>query len=258
MSPSAQDKLARFRQRIGVQVRERRRQRLWSQRELAERLGLSQVRLSRIEAGMTSLTAEQFLLLLQIFNVDLSAFAEPVERSSGLQNALARYGAAHLREDPSVGIDPAHARPLDAVRAVLLQPDSERLVTALAPVLIVSADSVPLPVLQHELERAGVPNRLGWVVENTAEACESVGKSATRRHRRLLRRANLVLGNFLAHLEPSDHVLLDPFEHGIVTEKTHQRIWKDASPLSRKWRIASSLRVEDFEQALGEALVQLG
>jgi len=249
--------LARHRIRIGQRIRALRTERRWTQRDLSERLELSQGRLSRIENGQASLAAEEFLLLLQLFNTDLRDFVDPVDNSRGIQNALARYGAAHLREDPEIGIDPAHGSPLDVVRAVLLQPKSERLVTALSPVLIVAINEIPLPSLQHDLERAGVPNRLGWLVENTATASQSRAESQDLRERLLIRRAQLLFDTFVAHTTPSEHAVLDPFDQGVRSKKTLQRIWHEASPISRRWRIASALQVDDFAGAIREAFDHL-
>ena len=55
--------LSKTRQQIAAKVRELRRARRWTQAELAGHLQLSQNRLSDIERGDGSFTAEQFLLL---------------------------------------------------------------------------------------------------------------------------------------------------------------------------------------------------
>src|SRR5262245_15672041 len=87
------------RRRIADQVRALRQERHWTQATLADRLGLSQSRLSEIERGAGSFTAEQLLAMLRTFNVPLSYFAAPTrDPEAEIQNALARLGAAHLQE----------------------------------------------------------------------------------------------------------------------------------------------------------------
>ena len=83
---------------IGRDVRALRRERAWTQGELAEKLGLSQSRLSEIESGGGSFTAEQFLRILTLFNVTTSRFTGGVvDREAQFQNALARLGAHQLQ-----------------------------------------------------------------------------------------------------------------------------------------------------------------
>ena len=92
--PDSPSLLRKLRGRVGDTVRELRRDRRWTQAELAGQLGLSQGRLSEIEGGKGSLTAEQFLLLLGLFNVGASRFwTAPADPEADLQNALARLGA---------------------------------------------------------------------------------------------------------------------------------------------------------------------
>jgi len=253
--------VAETREHIGAKVRELRLARHWTQIELARHLGLSQARLSEIERGGGSFTAEQLLLILRLFNVDIGEFSGAVvDDQRDLQNALVRYGAAHLREDPNAAVTARYRSAADVVRAVLLNPGSERWVTALSPVLVRSIDEVPLPALQSDLVSAGVPNRLGWLVENTLEALRDLpgADHAQSPWAQRARRAEVVLSSFLQHLRPihpewSDGGVPDPFDQGIRSTTTLRRVWDEASLISRRWGIASSLRVEDFRRALGGA-----
>src|SRR5271170_6249535 len=97
------EELRKARSEIARNVRELRKERRWTQAELAKRLRLSQARLSEIEGGDGSFTAEQFLLLLKLFNVAANHFI-PKQRNqaSEIQNALARLGAIHLQESEDV------------------------------------------------------------------------------------------------------------------------------------------------------------
>src|SRR5262249_56288209 len=85
-----------------------------TQRVRAVRHGVWQRRHSEIERGDGSFTAEQFLILLKLFNVGANHFAsEPGRPDLELQNVLARLGAAHLEESedalPSEKLQDVHA-----------------------------------------------------------------------------------------------------------------------------------------------------
>src|SRR6185436_20500519 len=74
--------LDRRRSDVAAKVRALRKARRWTQAELGKRLGLSQARLSEIEGGDGSFTAEQLLLLLKLFNVGASRFVSSEEGSA--------------------------------------------------------------------------------------------------------------------------------------------------------------------------------
>src|SRR6185312_7927422 len=85
---------------IARKVRDLRQARGWTQARLAGELGLSQARLSEVERGGGSFTAEQLLTILRIFNVGVSHFATPAKPDAArqLQNAVARLGGSELQE----------------------------------------------------------------------------------------------------------------------------------------------------------------
>src|SRR3989338_10540153 len=89
---------------IAAKIRSLRQARRWTQARFAELIGLSQNRLSEIERGNGSFTAEQLIIVLRTFNLQLDYFMPG--RSGQLpkiQNALARLGAKHLKEDSEIG-----------------------------------------------------------------------------------------------------------------------------------------------------------
>ncbi|MFT5680959.1 MAG: transcriptional regulator with XRE-family HTH domain [Myxococcota bacterium] len=240
------------RKQIGLKVRELRKSRRWTQAELSERLGLSQNRLSELERGQGSFSAEQFLEILRLFNVGVDEFDPSPDPAASLQNALARFGARHLRES-EVLPESQHTTPADAIIAVLLDPSSARLVTALAPVLVWSIDEIALPMVQHSLVRAGRPWRLPWLVENALEAISDL-KTSDWKWRLRLKRAPIVLDDFGEHQDPpKEHDVLDPLEPGIRSPASRRQVWENASKNSRRWRVVSTLQVSDFAQALREA-----
>ena len=90
-----------IRLRAVAKVRELRTERRWTQAVLAEKLGLSPARLSEIERGGGSFTAEQFLEVLRLFNVNVDAFAGPQRVEDELRTrlpGLARSTCARFRD----------------------------------------------------------------------------------------------------------------------------------------------------------------
>ena len=240
-------------------VRALRKERGWTQAELAEKLGLSQNRLSEVERGDGSFTAEQFLLILKIFNVTTGRFADTTDRGQQLQNALARLGASHLQE--SAGVIPAEdlADVVTTIREALLQGDP-RLTTALAPVLCANVDRVSLNKLYLDLERVGLERRLAWLCENTLTALESdVLRELPRTWAPRVRRAIVVLEAFLEPLNrrlespPMGSPSPDVFDPSIRSKKTLDSVKAAESSTSRKWGIVSALQPRDFAQAIRAA-----
>jgi transcriptional regulator with XRE-family HTH domain len=245
---------------ISKTVRALRRERAWTQAELARKLGLSQSRLSEIESGGGSFTAEQFLQILKLFNVTTSRFTDSgVDRQAQLQNALARLGANHLQEQsdlvPAEDLD----EPTEVVRETLMEGEP-RLLTALAPVLVSNIDRISLRKLYLDLGKVGLEHRLGWICENTLAALSvalqgEVSRSWTQR----ARRAEVVLSAFLdatpttpAHRKPP---VVDALDRSIRSKKTLDQVKASSSDISRKWDIVSSLTAVDFAESLRAARV---
>jgi transcriptional regulator with XRE-family HTH domain len=243
-------------------VRALRKERGWTQSELAGRLGLSQSRLSEIERGDGSFTAEQFLLILRLFNVTTSRFTgERHDPQAQLQNALARMGAHHLHE--SRDVPPAGDR--DDVARLLrdaLALGDPRLTTALAPVLVAQVDGVSLRKLHLDLADVGLERRLAWLAENTALAIEhELASHPPRSWAQRGRRAAFVLDTFLGSLPkgPASSPVTPPspdiLDSTIRSKKTLDEVLAASSPISRKWGIVTTLAPADFSQALRAARV---
>lgn len=251
------DSLGRSRKKVATKVRELRLARSLTQNELAKHLHISQNRLSEIEHGGGSFTAEQFLELLRLFNVTASDFVEDArDRDLELQNALARLGATHLHESAivaSAALEGVH----DVVREALLN-GAPRLITALAPVLANHADILNLPKLYSELHELGLERRLAWVVENTLVALDALANesgSGAKGWSKLKRRAGVPFQLFVDLVGPRGEVpgwksppdLLDPT---IRSLRTLEEVKRSASKPSERWGIATSLQPDDFVQAL--------
>lgn len=245
-----------YRQRIAKVVRSLRRERGWTQAELAPKLGISQARLSQIEGGGGSFSAENLLIILKLFNVTPASFTDgPPDRRAQLQNALARLGARHLQENgqilPGAGIDDV----VDIIAETLSAGES-RLTTALAPVLVENIDRVPLPKLHLELSRAGFERRLPWLCENVVHAIRSEWRAnSSSAGAKEARRTVLVIDLFLEAIAPpkDSPAGWDVLDAGIRSRKTADTVQQAASEVSRKWHILSSLKPEDFAGALRAA-----
>jgi transcriptional regulator with XRE-family HTH domain len=250
------------RNRIAHKVRALRQERRWTQAQLAQRLGLSQSRLSQVERGDGSFTAEQLIEILRLFNVPTSYFVETTQTDpdAELQNALARFGATHLRESADVLVSQPFEDVVAVVREALLS-GSPRLITALAPVIVASIDALRLDRLRARLSDAGLERRLLWLLENVRLAFNAcLDRTPARRHALRLGRALVVLGAFLDGPQgaASDHWRhdgRDVLDTDIRSVKSLDRVWQEASEVSRRWGIVTTLRPEDFRVALEEAHV---
>jgi transcriptional regulator with XRE-family HTH domain len=246
---------------IAKAVRALRRERAWTQAELAGKLGLSQSRLSEIESGGGSFTAEQFLQILRLFNVTTSRFTDSgVDRQAQLQNALARLGAHHLQEQsdlvPAEDLD----EPTEVVREILMEGEP-RLLTALAPVLVANIDRISLGKLYLDLEKVGLERRLGWISENTLAALNlALQGELPRSWAQRARRAEVLLGAFLEATPATGSAngkppVGDALDRSIRSKKTLDQVKASSSDISRKWDIVSSLTPADFAESLRAARV---
>jgi len=247
------------RKRIATVVHTLRRERAWTQAELAGKLGISQGRLSQIESGGGSFSAEQLLLILKLFNVTPALFSDDLhDPESQLQNALARVGARHLHESarvlPSTEVDD----PAKIVSEALSTGDP-RLTTALAPVFVANIDRLPLARVQLDMVRAGFERRLPWLCQNIAQAIDFESKTdVSRSWLQGARRTALVLDLFLSSITPpadSAAAAWDVLDASIRSKKTADEVREAASEPSRKWHIITSLKSEDFAHALRAARV---
>lgn len=244
-----------FRRDVGKKVRELRQDRRWTQTELAQRLGLSQNWISEIEQGKGSLTAEQLLFLLRLFNVPIDRFLPsrgPAE--SQIQNALARLGAQHLVETEDTLPSDRLREAIDVIFQVLAAPQSSRHITALAPVIVHNIEYLQFLPLQGRLREVRLEHRLGWLIENTSIAIEQElkGRSPEERLRRY-RKASASLALPLLALnsaKPTSEDILDP---DIASKESLEEVRAERSTISRKWGIVSRIQPEDFARALRQA-----
>jgi transcriptional regulator with XRE-family HTH domain len=251
--------IEKARAHVARKVQKLRKERHWTQAELARRLQLSQSRLSEIERGDGSFTAEQFLTILKLFNVTASDFApEPRGgQESKLQNALARLGALHIQESTATVPSELLNDVSDVVRETIVASQSPRLIAALGPVLVANIDRINLKKLHFQLTEAGLGQRLAWLVENTVEAIRrELPRASPAPWRRVYSRAQVVLRSFLDFLtsgsqeEASVPDVLDP---SIRSKQTLAEVTAASSAISHRWGIVTTLQPEDFAEALRAA-----
>lgn len=244
---------------ISKKIRQIRQDRRWTQAQLAKLLGLSQSRLSELERGQGSFSAEQLLAILTTFNVPVDAFARSKQsHADQLQNALARLGATHLLELeslPSETIKDAVA----AIRETLVATEHSRHITAIAPVIVQNARNLNLSKLRAQLSESGLERRLGWVIENTLEALKrELAKDLPRETALAYERAKLVLqgirtDQWLAGDTKISDIPEDLLDPDIASEKSKTETRADSSSISKRWRILTGIQVEDFVRALEAA-----
>ena len=244
------------RTQIGEVVRALRRERAWTQAELARKLRLSQSRLSEIEGGAGSFTAEQFLQILKLFNVTTSRFTGgAADRQAQIQNALARLGANHLQEQSDFVPEEELDEPTEVVREALIEGEP-RLLTALAPVLVSNIDRISLGKLYLDLGKVGLERRLGWICENTLAALSlALRVEEPRSWAQRARSAEVVLGAFLDATPTTSPAngrppVVDALDRSIRSKKTLDQVRASSSDISRKWDIVSSLTPADFAESL--------
>lgn len=253
-SPSSE--LEETRARVVERVRQLRIERRWTQAQLARKLGFSQGRLSEIERGGGSFTAEQLIEVLRLFNVSIDTFLGAQDVEDELQNALARLGAAHLREAPGVVPSARVASVRAVIRETLLSPRSPRLLVALSPVVVGNLDALNLDVLHHELATIGYPTRLPWLVENVHAALSLIGAGRGRLPVAQWHRARVVLGDFIVrHPLPAPAGVpgLDHLDTSIRTDRSLAAVNATASEISKRWGVVTALQPADFAEALREA-----
>lgn len=247
-------------QRIGARLRELRLARGWSQVALAQRLDVAQSRLSDVERGKRSLTAEEFLDVLRLFNVPATDFAtEARAGESQMQNALERLGARHLRENPDVLPSEAFKETGDLVREVLIAAVSPRQISGLAAVLVARADQVNFEQLHARLRGIGLQGRLGWLLDNTVQAAiHELEGPLPRRWRLSYQRAIVLLQSALARVRGATSgrrvrwrsTTRDILDRDVRSEKTASALLAGGSPISRSWNIVTAIQLEDFIESL--------
>lgn len=247
--------LEKSRARVAERVRALRLERRWTQAELAQKLDMSQARLSEIERGGGSFSAEQLIVMLGLFNVSMDEFVPPQDPDDELQSALARLGAHHLREPRGVVAGARVGSIRSVFRETLLSPRSPRLLLALAPVLLANLEALSLDVLHEDLAAVGFPARVPWLVENVQAALSLNQPRSGRADTARWRRARVLLGDFISrHPAPHDLSLRrDMMDAGVRSEGALAKTLAAASEISRRWGVVTDIQPAHFAEAILEA-----
>lgn len=249
--------LTKIRKIISEKVKQARKERRYTQLEIAKLLSLSQSRYSEIENEFGSFTAEQLVLLIKHFNLPLSYFVGNVlagDVSSQLQNALSRLGARGLQEDPRILPSENIAEVNKVILETIVSADSARQITALAPVIANNYDRIDIAALSGSLSACSRTQRLGWILESTVEALQmELEKCPLRRDDKLLYlRAIPFLKQYLEAIPPVAF-LEDFLDKNITTAKTVTRLKTSRSELAKRWKILTRITTDDFVKALKES-----
>lgn len=249
----------RTRLKIAEKVRRLRQENKWTQTRLAGLLRLSQNRLSEIERGNGSFTAEQFLLILKTFNTSLGYFSDqrPLSDEKRLQNAIVRLGASPLQEIRDLLPSEKLENWVTVIREVLTSATNPRQITALAPVIVSQANSLGLNKLRLDFFGEGRINRLGWLFENVLIAVRNELKTSPHKDskgwKNHYHRTIPLLENILQYpgftLLPKE--IADPLEAGVLQSKEafdETKIARDR--IAKKWGVVTRIRTEDFIHAL--------
>ncbi|OGR53091.1 MAG: hypothetical protein A2049_05060 [Elusimicrobia bacterium GWA2_62_23] len=243
--------MEKIRAAIASKVRDLRLGRRWSQVRLAALLGISQNRLSEIERGDGSFTAEQLVLVISTFNLQLDYFSVSRQKAGAeLQNTLARLGAGHLREDSSLGAFESSKRVDEVILEALIAADSPRQVAAVAPVLVAQIERVNLGRLRLKAAEAGYEARLGWALENVLGAIRAELPRVGQAWRLKCRRAELLIGAALAAWPAPKPGAEDILDREILSEEGAAEARAARSAVARKWGIVTRITAEDFNEAL--------
>ena len=247
-------------QEIAQKVKTLRKSRGVSQGDLARLLQVSQSRLSEIEAGKGSFSAEQLIFMLKHFNVPLSYFETvPADPRRCHPEGVAHSGAGHLVENPEL-LPSERLGQLETVIRETLDAGSSRWITALAPVLVRNIDQVNLQKLHAQFRDYGLHNRFLWLLDNVAQAIrETLEEPLPRKQVVPLRRTLAALEAFRAWVNPRPWETLegpeDTLGPGILFQETRNELRANSSDLSKRWRILTPIQVEDFRNALRESHV---
>jgi transcriptional regulator with XRE-family HTH domain len=224
-------------------------------------LGLSQNRLSEIERGLGSFTAEQFLLVLKTFSVPLRHFSSghTLSEEKLLQNAITRLGFNPLHENRDLLPTEKLENATVVIREVLTSSASPRQITALAPVILNQPNSLGLNNLRLQFSGEGRINRLGWLFESILTAVRNDLRAnphtLSREWKDRYHRTIVLLENLLHYpsfaVRPLKNKSEDPLEPGVLqSEENFEEAKTSRDQIAKKWGVVTRIKTEDFVRAL--------
>lgn len=252
--------LDNIKRKITESVKNARKGRRFTQKEVASWLDITQSRYSQIENGNGSFTAEQLVILMQKFNLPLDhLIGEKKTAASQLQNALSRLGAGELYEEPNVLPSERLADVAEVITETIIAADSSRQIAALAPVIVKNISLVNFNMVKGTLEKFGLAGRLGWLLESISHAVERVLENVVSRQSGALYKKTVVKINSLIDpirffsSAPGQDLPEDVLDRTLISQKTLEEIKNSRDPLAEKWKIVTRITTDDFIKALKEA-----
>ncbi|MBI4212024.1 MAG: helix-turn-helix transcriptional regulator, partial [Deltaproteobacteria bacterium] len=229
------------------------------QLELAQKLGISQSRLSEIEQGKGELSAEQLINAMKLFNLPLGYFVQfPKENIEiKLQNAVARLGS-QLKEHPDMLPSEQLEKVYQVISETIIHGASSRLLISLGPVIVNHIKQVQFDRIEKQLREFHLENRLYWIIEGILRSINKRLEVYLPREVSLrYRKAKVVLEPRLS-IPPSVFAVLghevpeDILDADISSQKTLEEIKTSRDELARKWKIVTRITEKDFLKTLVE------
>lgn len=246
--------IATLQQQISQGIRSARLGRRLSQATLAQKLGISQSRFSEIEQGKGSITAEQFIFLLQFFNLPISHFVkqESVSFEDQLQNRLIQLGSSQLREKENVLPSEKLADIQSVVVEVLVKANSQRLILGLVPVMLQDITSLNLLRIGMQLGDLGLQHRLFWLIDGILNSLDARLKSFVPKAKLMRYRKSIMVLNRCKTTWFLENKIEDVFDADISSQKTLDQVRANRDELANKWNMVTRITQEDFSNALLE------
>jgi transcriptional regulator with XRE-family HTH domain len=237
-------------------LRALRAERGWTQRRVATALGTSQSRLSVVERGEGSISAEQLLTAMQLFGVPAERF-----RPAGVTRAGVMARARALLGSPDAVGAPSVEPRADAAQAllveVLLAPRQVTHLQVLAPLLVRNLDLIALPRVYERLEQRGRGARLGWLADAVAAAIQALSTPLPGAWDPLARHAEVALYAFSTQLqdardrsERSRLLVEDVLETGLCSAVKLEALRRENGVEAKAWGIVTGCGVAGFAKAL--------
>lgn len=254
------NKLDIYQKSISEAIRSIRRRHQWTQGQLCKVLGISQPQLSAIEHKRCSLTAEQFLVFLQTFNLSLSdvLLLKSEDPSIPLRHSLQRLGAHHLGWDPAIPVANQLEDVYDVVLETLVTVPTSDHVCALAPVIVRHVRDMNIDAIGMRLFDLGLDGRIWWVVEGTLWAVRSrmrwfLPREFSKLYKKAVEKLERKSKTSNQFFSMRRGYPVDILEWEGRSSRAIEELKRKRDSLAERWRIVTPIRVEDFTQSLMEA-----
>lgn len=217
----------------GAEVLEGRERRGWQQKELAERLGVSQGYVSLLESGRRPVSKRLAAKLVSLLSLSPSALPLPTPKplpSQQVARGLGRLGYpgfAYLRNGAKVN-------PMEVLLGALLADDVDARVVEGLPWLLLRYPDVNWDGLVRYAKQHDAQNRLGFLVALAGRLAAAKGDVAAVE---LLNRREQALQRSLLQHD-------DTFSRASLTQAERQWLVANRSPEAKRWNVLTTLNVD--------------